>query len=726
MVITGQFLKWIYRRDDNGYTVAAFAVVGEKKDHNEVTVTGYLPVLDKDFVYELTGEYVEHPRYGMQFRIDSFRREPVSDESHLITLLSGPDFVGIGKKMATAMVETLGVQVLQLIKDDPSCLDRVPKMNSKHKKAILDGIAAQPDDRYAFLTTHGLTMKNILRLENFYGGQLVSVITEDPYDMVKVEGIGFKTADKFASTLGVEPEDPRRLTAWAGACLMEWCMQTGDSYLLVDDFTARLDNLWVGMVYELDDIIFRLSHRGIAVIEQDRIYPESQYTAEKFISGFLSTFPSIGFEPISADIIATRLTEVEQQLGIVYQEKQKEAIEAFFSNDLMILTGGPGTGKTTIVRGMVKLCRLLYPEYTINLCAPTGRAAKRLAELTDCETKTVHSLLHWDLETNTFGKNENDPLNVDLLIIDEFSMVDQWLFYNLLKAGQQIKKIILIGDSDQLPSVGMGRLLQDFIESDLYKVVKLVKIYRQQEGSDIISLASSIKNDECEEVPEDKDIRFFECHPSDVRRLVLEVVGHALNCYEDLQQGLMNVQVLAPKYAGVNGIDSLNVALQKEFNPPDPSKAQLVVGYRTYREGDKILQLKNQPDDDVFNGDIGILGEVIPAELDEHHQNRLIVDFDGTIVEYTNETFPNITHAYCVSIHKAQGSEYPVVIMPVVPEYGLMLQKKLLYTGITRANRNLILIGSHQAFFTGLNRPDPPRHSTLKKRLLELQSKKDA
>lgn len=704
MTITGHFIKNIYH-GSNGYTVAVFELNDRSED--EVIVTGYLPEMDKESEYVLYGEYGEHPRYGMQFNIEKFEKVKLNDAGNLIHYLSGPEFKGIGPKMAKTMVETLGLNLIDLIREDASVLDEVNGMTLKKKEAILAGLSKDTDDKYYYLTSNHLTMKMIMRLEMVYGEDLMKVVKHNPYQMVyDVDGIGFVTADKFAQSIGFETDDPYRLEAFAGYQLMQWCVQRGDSYMLLDEFKEKLVKSIDAENYDLDEILTALSRDRQIMIEEDRIYPFSQYEAEEYISQYLAMFPSQSFEKIDSEEIKDGIEEIEEEFGITYQDKQKEAIEAFFDNDLLILSGGPGTGKTTIVRGMVKLCKRLYPQYIITLCAPTGRASKRLAELTECDAKTVHSLLRWDKDTGKFARDEEDPLNIDLLIIDEVSMLDQWVFYNLFKAGINIKKLILIGDQDQLPSVGIGCVLKDLLDSERFKVVKLEKIYRQHEGSDIIELADQIKKDICEDVVSENDIRFFECDPYQIKNLTLQVVEHALNRYDTLFEGFMNVQVLAPKYNGINGIDALNVALQKQFNPPAKGKRELQVGYRTYREGDKILQLKNQPDDDVFNGDIGILEEIIYSKEDINNQNRLIVNFDGVIVEYTSETFMNITHAYCVSVHKAQGSEYPIVIMPMANEYGIMLQKRLLYTAVSRAYESLIMIGQKQAFLAGVKRKE--------------------
>ena len=325
-------------------------------------------------------------------------------------------------------------------------------------------------------------------------------------------------------------------------------------------------------------------------------------------------------------------------------------------------------------------------------------------------------MLKWDLETNTFGKNEADPLTLDCLIIDEFSMVDTWLFGNLLKACGNVKKILIVGDVDQLPSVAPGSVLRDLIDSQRFSVIALQTIYRQKEGSDVIELAHQIRENNVDLSGLTKDIRWIDCHAIEVKQLILDIFAQAL----EKGYTINDIQVLAPMYNRQAGIDALNHAVQKMVNPPNSDRQQLQVGVVTYREGDKILQLKNQPNDDVYNGDIGILIEIILASADENKQNRLIVDFDGRIVEYTAETLTNITLAYCISIHKSQGSEYPIVILPVLNEQKIMLKRRLLYTAITRASKSLILLGEKSAFDYGISQKDEsPRKTCLREYLCE-------
>ncbi|MBQ6654987.1 MAG: ATP-dependent RecD-like DNA helicase [Erysipelotrichaceae bacterium] len=717
MEIKGRFDKVIYYREDNGYTVAVFALQDSRTDE-EVVVRGYIGKTEREHLYVLEGSYVEHPRYGIQFEIESFKKLIADNREDLISYLSSSQFPGIGRKSASELVDALGMDLIERVRADSSLLDTVPKMTARRKKAILEGLQSEQDSDNIFLMSHHLSMKNIIRIRNHYQDETMNILLSDPYKVIQeVGGIGFATIDRFAVSVGVDPNDLNRQCAMAENLLMNMCMRNGDSYLELDEFTEQLMR---ESEISSDEIIDQLLMNRRIQIECGRVYPISQFDAERYVASYLHWFPSVSLEKPDEEMLRNSLEDVQQQLGIEYQEKQLEAVMSFFENDLLVLTGGPGTGKSTIVRGMIELCRRIYPMCSLSLLAPTGRAAKRLNELTGAQAKTIHSLLLWDKETGRFAKDEDDPLTVDILIIDEFSMVDIYLFYNLLKACGQLKKLILIGDADQLPSVAMGAVLRDVIDSECFRCIKLEKIYRQKEGSDIIALASDIRNDCCQSVPDEHDVRFFEAEPRDITALTMQVVGHALDNYDSLKDGFMNVQVLAPKHMGLNGINNLNVILQKRFNPPSPEKRELRAGYRTFRQYDKVIQLKNQPDDDVFNGDIGIVEDIIYAHEDVNGQDRLICDFDGRIVENTRETLGNITHAYCISVHKAQGSEYPIVILPMDLDYGIMLQKRLIYTAVSRAYRSLIIIGQKEAFFKGITTADHyVRRTTLKERLWE-------
>lgn len=369
---------------------------------------------------------------------------------------------------------------------------------------------------------------------------------------------------------------------------------------------------------------------------------------------------------------------------------------------------------STIVEAIIKLYTQLNPDQKIELVAPTGRAAKRLSEVTGLEACTIHRLLKWDLHTNTFAVDSQNPLNCDLLVIDEFSMVDSLLFARLLEASRKVTKILLIGDDQQLPSVAPGHVLKDLLESGQVPTVRLERIYRQSKESGIITLAHDIRNDYYDHHVffDYQDIHFQTCQSYDVVNYVKILVTKAIEEGYDYH----DIQVLAPMYNGVAGIDALNDCLQDLLNPADKWKQELRVGKRVFREGDKILQLKNRVEDNVFNGDIGVLEEVCLKDNFEYLKDTLIVNFDGVYVEYTAEDFYTITHAYCMSIHKSQGNEFKIVIMPVLKDYYIMLRKNVLYTGLTRAKQSLFILGHPQAFAYAIaNNHDEKRRTTLQK-----------
>jgi len=715
--ITGRLIKTIFHSDANQFTVGVFKLYD--LNEKDVTVTGYFPKFNKDLLIALSGNYIEHPRFGMQFQVTHYRRILPTDRDSIISYLKSPIFKGIGKGFAEKLVDAFGEDVLAQLKEDITIVRQVKGWTKVKEEALYEGlvIAGQSEEAMKFFTTHGLGIRNIMRLDRIYGTRVLEVVRENPYRLVEeVDGIGFITADKLALSMGFEPDDPRRLRAAMIMMVLNEAMRTGDSYTEY----AALENQFIKDFPDQQhqfDLILDDCVRQRKIIRQDQAYfHPSQYYNELFIKTYFETYPIERLDPVRQDELDEALASREARLSIKYDALQNAAIHTFFEEPITILTGGPGTGKTTVVGAMIDLFKTLYSTASVICCAPTGRAAKRLNELTGTESTTIHALLKWDLEANTFGKNEADPLALDCLIIDEFSMVDTWLFGNLLKACQNVKKILIVGDIDQLPSVAPGAVLHDLIESKRFSVIALQTIYRQKEGSDVIELAHRIRENRIDLNGLTKDIRWIDCHAVEVKQLILEIVS------EGLKKGysVSDIQVLAPMYNRQAGIDALNHAVQKMVNPPVEGLNELQVGYVTFREGDKILQLKNQPTDDVYNGDIGILIEVIHAKNDENKQNRLVVDFDGRIVEYTSESFINITLAYCISIHKSQGSEYPIVILPVLNEQKNMLQRRLLYTAITRASKSLILIGEKSAFEYGLSRKDEnPRKTCLLKYLCE-------
>lgn len=716
LILKAKHLHTIFRNEQNGYTVAKFVTYDANEE--DFTATGYFNELNEDVIYKLYGDYVEHPRFGMQFQVVSYEKMMPNDESSLIRYFSSSLFPGIGKQTAASIVDVLGENAIEKIKEDKDILLTIPSLNDRKRTSIMQGIMEHDDldDSIVFFTKYGISVKNIMKIEAVYGEEAIAIIQENPYRLVEeVDGIGFKSADKLAKELHFEDEHPFRIKAAVLSSVLDLCMANGDTYTSANALQKRIKKEFSFEV-DIDEYLMNLQKERYLIIEDDRIYHHTQYDAEKGIATFLSSYPYIE-EDMQKHELEEDLKTLESSFHIQYEKKQKLAISTFFEEAFSIITGGPGTGKTTIVQGILSLYKQYFPTNTISLCAPTGRAAKRLSELSNGNAITIHSLLKWDLESNTFLVNEKEPIEADLMIIDEFSMVDQWLFYNLVKASKHIKKILVIGDEDQLPSVGPGCVLKDLIVSNQFPVTRLEKIFRQSEGSDVVTLAHEIREGHADVLHHAKDIAFFNCQNYEVKDLILTVVQNALEKGYDNR----DIQVLAPMYGGVAGIDALNNALQKMMNPQDTYKRELKIGYRIFREEDKVLQLKNQPEDEVYNGDIGCIKEIIYANEALHQKNSIIVDFDGVLVEYNGEQIFHITHAYCTSIHKAQGSEYPIVIMPVVKDYHYMLQKRLLYTGVTRAKKSLVLLGDKDVFLYALQVQDRHiRKSTLARRILSI------
>lgn len=694
----------IYKNEQSGFGI--YRIVLFNSNQKPLTIKGPLFDLEKDAPYEFFGSYKEDSRYGMQFDVTHYQRMLPQHKDFIVRFLSGPNFPGIGEKTASALVDKYGESLLEDIRNDESMVIELKGVSKKRMNEVLRTIRTHDDldNAVSFLLAHGLSNKQVIMVNKVFGERSIAVLRENPYRLVsEVDGIGFKTADKMASSLGFDFDHPYRIEAMVLDRYKNYVFSKGDSYILEQDFLDLFNQTGI------DDAYQSLLSLGELVLDGDRLYHKTQYVAETYIANTMLDF-EYGGTDFEMDDLDRKINRVEDQLKIEFDDQQKEAIERFFLEDVMVLTGGPGTGKSTLLSGIVTLLQSHTPWLQIAMCAPTGRAAKRLEELTNVQATTIHSMLSWDLEGNVFGRHEENPLECDVLIVDEFSMVDTWLFYNLLKASGRVKKFLFVGDKDQLPSVGPGFVLGDLIASQAISIITLERNYRQEAGSEVIDLAMGMKEGKLNLDAYSKDVSFFDAKYGSVKDVVLTVVDRALSLGYDLSE----VQVLAPMYAGSSGIDNLNYFLQKMCNPPNIQKAEIQVGTRVFREGDKILQLKNQPDDFVFNGDIG--------ELVEVSKNRMMVDYEGIYVEYESSEFINITHAYCMSVHKAQGSEYPIVVLVAVNDFYRMLSRRLYYTGATRSSKALILVGDASAFERAVKNQDESKRLTYLRERLEKES----
>ena len=728
--IKGTYRKSIFQ-SSQGYVIGIFKV-RETDDESlkdyinkTITFTGYFHELTEEDHYIFYGEGVDHPKYGFQFQVSGYEKVKPEDKDGVIAFLSSDLFPGIGEKQATLIVETLGEKALDKILEDASCLSLVPKLSSKKAKKVYDTLVKYEESHktIVYLTELGFSMKDALHIYNTYKSFTIETLEHNIYRVMnEVDDISFLKLDAIALSQGMEKEDERRVKAGILYTIQSLTFQTGNTYFskqeLYQETCKNLkqpleENLFTSQFQELID-------EEEIVEEEDRYYEKEMYQYEVEVADqiqFLCHLPQIKYKKMKKV-----LEEYEQSCGVVYNEKQKEAIIQALTNHCSIITGGPGTGKTTIVKALIelyqKLNNLNYDQLMeeLRLLAPTGRASKRMSETTLLPASTIHRFLKWNKETNEFGINAYHKDDGKLIIVDEVSMIDLPLLHSLLDGLKKQIQIVFVGDYNQLPSVGPGQVLRDFIESETIPMVELDLLYRQDENSYIPTLAQEIKNNALSEnyLKEKSDYTFLKCHSESIRNNLKTI------CKQILEKGYTDkqVQVMAPMYRGMNGIDQLNKELQEVFNPKDSSKREFHYGDVIYREHDKVLQLVNMPDENVFNGDIGTIERILYENESPNKKKEIYIDYDGMLVKYEPKDFSSVKHAFVITIHKSQGSEFPIVIMPLCMSYHRMLYRKLIYTGITRAKKKLILLGEPQAFLESVhNSQEQIRKTTLKERL---------
>lgn len=689
VTIRGFIRSIIFYNETSNYVVARLKI--DQEDDN-IVVIGYFAIPKKDELLVLNGEYKSHPKYGQQFEVKSYSKMLPNDDEAVIRFLSSAAFPKVGKKAAAYIVETLGKDCLAMIKKDSNILNSL-ELSEDQKRSIIRGINVNNrlEDSLNLFIGYGLDLKTLMKMDAVYGEKMVELVTANPYILVRdIDGVSFITADRIAKNMGIDENDTRRIKAFSAFTCNQLCYKSQDTYTTTHELfkaiSAKLENLGYDQFLSVFEDL--KADNEIFVIE-DKVYPIKLYEAEKGIAKYLKNYLNEPVTMIDEDLIYKEIALIEGQLNIEYSTEQKLAIIKALNQKVSIITGGPGTGKTTVVNAIIKIYKRLF-DNQIKVCAPTGRAAKRIADLSDNDATTIHRMLGWNLETNQFKFDNLNPLDGNFLIVDEFSMVDVQLFNHLLKATRLFKKILLIGDEQQLPPVLPGNVLSDLIKSQKIELTRLVHIHRQSEDSGIIPLCYDVAKGKINRDNLSKnDVKFISAKSSEIKPLILSIVSSLV------EQGFSqsDIQVLAPMYDGIVGITHLNEYLRDFFNPKTTNSKELVVGKYNYRIGDKILQLKNQPDDDVYNGDIGILEEIVYKNEDEFNQDSMVVNYYDNFVNYTPQYFINLTHAYAISVHKAQGSEYPVVILPIMREHQIMLKRKLIYTAVSRAKTKLIIIG---------------------------------
>ena len=715
-----KYIKGIHKREifrsDKGYVIGIFKVKDTNDEDLEmyvnktITFTGYFADLKMDDNYVFYGELIEHPKYGMQYQVTEYERLKPNDKEGIIEFLCSDLFKGIGEKLARNIVTVLGEDCLDMILEDKSCLSLVPKLTNKKAETIYNTLYTYEESHktIVYLNEIGFTMQDALEIYNTYKQYTMNKIETNIYSILdKLEDMPFTKVDAIALNMDISKDDENRIKYCILYIMKDITFQNGDTYLTFDEI---YENTCKYLKLEIDINIFK-SYLNILKEEYKIITDYEKYYLKDIFDSELEIIKKVQVlktkKQTKYKIMDTYIKELEEYLNIKYNDEQLNAIKTALTENITIITGGPGTGKTTIVKGITRLYQdlnnlsLKEAIEEIALLAPTGRAAKRLSDSTNLPASTIHRFLKWNKDTNEFAINEYDKAMQKLIIIDETSMIDINLLGSLFKGLTDNIKLVLVGDDNQLPSVGPGQVLKDLINSGLIETIKLNTLYRQKDDSYINKLAEEIRNNELSETFIDKksDYQFLECDSVSIKPSLENICKQLI----EKKYNYKKFQIMAPMYAGIVGIDSLNKSLQEVFNPKDKNKTEIESGDVIFRENDKILQLSNMPDDNVFNGDIGIIEKIIPATMSESKKNEIYVDYDGNLVKYLPKDFNKIKHGYIISIHKSQGSEFDTVILPISKYYKRMLYKKLIYTAITRAKRKLILLGEPEAFVYSVN-----------------------
>ncbi len=720
--IKGTFVKEIYSNKENGYVVGVLKLkeTDLELSTSSVYFTGNFFNLRLRSTYMMSGEYVVHKKYGNQFHVTAYELVLPTKKEELVEFLSS-DLFPIGEVTATKIVDQFGEETLEVILKDKDKLSLIPRLPQSRIDKIYKVLNEYESSSQIVidLTTLGFSNKNALSIVNRYKDKAMDKISENIYDLIEEMDFNFSDIDTIALNSGIEEDDDRRIQALIIYVMSSFTFESGNTYMEYDEIKHNILKYLQTISDEvLEYNICRLNEKRRVMIVCEKYYLKAFYEAERYIADRISFMNDMAKTKISN--LEEKICDLEKRNQIHYDKIQEMAIKKAIVNNITIITGGPGTGKTTIIKAIVSLFKELFRarDNEIALLAPTGRAAKRMAETTQLYACTIHRYLGYDKDKNKFCVDEYSPNCEKYIIVDEVSMIDTILMSSLLKGIKRDVKLVLVGDYFQLPSVSQGQVLKDLMDSDLIDVVKLNCLYRQNENSYIPILANEIKDKDLDDdfVIKRDDYNFIMCDNEKVIPTILYITNNAM------QKGYTDrdIQVLAPMYKSINGIDHLNQCLQKLFNPPLEEKKELLVGEVIYRVGDKVLQLVNDTEANVYNGDLGYITDIIDSKVSSSRKNEIIIDYDGTLVTYPADKFLNFRHGYAISIHKAQGSEFPLVIMPIVNNFNRMLYNKLIYTGVTRAKKCLMIVGDAKCFTNGImNDFVDYRKTTLKEFILE-------
>ncbi len=715
-----------FRNAENGYTVLTV-----RAGRENVTVVGVMPEVAAGEQAVFQGEWVQHPQYGRQFKAASCEVLAPSTLLGIERYLASGLIRGVGAATARLIVQEFGLETMDILSQQPHRLSEVPGIGVKRAKQIGDSFREQYATRQAmiFLQAYGVTPGMAVKISKVYGERTREVIQQNPYRLVEdVEGVGFLTADRIALSMGVAPESDSRLSAGLIYALQEAAASAGHTYLPMDELlslTGRLLRVEPQLLQtHLTALLLARKLRAHVMDGVEGVFLPQMWQAESEIARRLRDLQAAS-QTIMDGTVDAQIRNFEKAKGISFSPTQKKAISMAAQQGLLVITGGPGTGKTTIINCILSL----LDSESVLLAAPTGRAAKRMSEATGREASTLHRLLEYGGDSGEFTRDEENPLDCTCLIVDEMSMVDVFLMRAFLRALPRGARLILVGDADQLPSVGAGNVLGDILRSGVIASVRLNEIFRQSESSLIVRNAHAINHGEMPVLNQKNSNFFFERHayPEDAARAVVELCRRRLPAYMKCADPLHAIQVLSPTKKGACGVIALNAMLQAALNPPCPEKPEIQYGERIFRQGDKVMHIKNnyqlawmgEDDSDgtgVFNGDMGV---VLTVDTEE---KTLVVFFDdGRTAEYEYAMLEELELAYCLSVHKSQGSEFACVVMPCVGGPPMLLTRNLFYTALTRAKELVVLVGREDAISAMVNNNHiARRYTALCQRLGEI------
>lgn len=737
--VTGYIDHVIFRNDDNGYTVMVLKGLEEEK---ELTCVGTFPAITQGASIEAMGNYITHPVYGKQFQISSYVEKMPEDALAMERYLGSGAIKGIGAALAARIVRRFGNDTMRIVEEEPERLAEIKGISEKKALEIAEQMTEKADMRRAmvFLQKYGISLNLGAKIYQKYGQSVYGVLQENPYRLAEdISGVGFRIADEIASRIGIHTDSDYRIRSGMLYTLLQ-ASGEGHIYLPKEELFSRASRLLgVDVSYMEKHLMDMVVDRKLILKETEEgtvVYPTQYYYLELNSAKMLCELNILC--PEDEQMMKKRISRIEKETGTELDEMQRQAMAAAAQHGLFILTGGPGTGKTTTINAIIRYFEEEGAE--LRLAAPTGRAAKRMTEATGYEAQTIHRLLELnglpegeqDGRAVHFDRNSENPLEADVIIIDEMSMVDISLMYSLLLAVTAGTRLILVGDENQLPSVGPGNVLRDIIRSGCFPVVELKKIFRQASESDIVVNAHKINRGEQVTINnKSRDFFFLKRYDADIIiRVVIALIQEKLPRYVDAKP--YEIQVLTPMRKGLLGVERLNQILQRYLNPPDEKKKEKEIGQRLFREGDKVMQVKNNyqleweilgrykiPVDKgagVFNGDTGIM-----TEINEFAETATVEFEDGRQAQYSFKQLEELELAYAVTIHKSQGSEYPAVIIPILSGPRMLMNRNLLYTAVTRARRCVTVVGSENTFAEMIrNEKQQQRYSSLDKRIREL------